>query len=268
MDLTHHEIPTDDTVATGHLRGRASRRGETRTLSGSSRAPSGPHRRGLRALGTIVAVLGLVGLAAGCRVPAPTVRQGLDYGFRTPKQAFGSWRTAVQGNLLVEEYRCFSRHWRATNRVTLLDYGEARDQILEEYPQLRWAVYSARDPEELVRNERAAILVSKIPGPLWFEDRFLLVKLRRQAFWELSVEDSPLRPEFGGQIDQDPFRAGLYYFDESSDRFFVIIDEFSENTDLPDAEVIHLAAAGWEWKIDSFTILAKDELPEEVGTLD
>jgi len=41
-----------------------------------------------------------------CRVPPRTIQQGLDYGFQAPEQAFESWRTTVQGNLLAKEYAC------------------------------------------------------------------------------------------------------------------------------------------------------------------
>ncbi len=210
-------------------------------------------------------VLALVGLAPACRVPSPTVQQGLEYGFRTPKQAFQSWRTAVQGDLLVEEYRCFSRRWRARNGVTLLKYGEARDELLSEVPKLRWSLYRADAPEYLDRKDRSALLVARVPGPLWINDQYLLVTLRRQGFWELSVEDTPLEPEFGDQVD-DPFKSQLFYFDKEGDRFFVIVDDYTAQAEGADPSVIHLVSAGWEWKIDDFTVV--DELPEGIDSIE
>ena len=210
-------------------------------------------------------VLVLVGLAPACRVPSPTVQQGLEYGFRTPKQAFQSWRTAVQGDLLVEEYRCFSRRWRARNGVTLLKYGEARDELLSEVPKLRWSLYRADAPEYLDRKDRSALLVARVPGPLWINDQYLLVTLRRQGFWELSVEDTPLEPEFGDQVD-DPFKSQLFYFDNEGDRFFVIVDDYTAQAEGADPSVIHLVSAGWEWKIDDFTVV--DELPEGIDSIE
>lgn len=218
-----------------------------------------------RPRGAGLLAVALVGLTPACRVPSPTVQQGLEYGFRSPKQAFESWRTAVQGDLLVEEYRCFSRRWRARNGVTLLKYGEARDQLLEETPKLRWALYRADPPEFLDLQEGSALLVSRVPGPFWIDDQYLLVTLRRQGFWELSVEDSPLEPEYGDQVE-DPFRSRLFWFDEEGDRFFVIVDEFGARTGGADPGSIHLATAGWEWKIDDFTVV--DELPEGIESIE
>mgnify|MGYP006932671212 CR=1 FL=1 len=236
---------------------KALRQGAVIGVSGSTTG----HARSWKAL------LGLlvVGLTTACRVPPPTVQQGLEFGFRTPKQAFESWRTAVQGDLLVEEYRCFSRRWRARNGVTLLKYGEARDELLSEVPKLRWALYRADAAEFLDRQERSALLVARVPGPLWVNDQYLLVTLRRQGFWELSVEDTPLEPEFGDQVE-DPFRSQLFWFDKEGDRFFVIVDEFGARTEGADPDSIHLVAAGWEWKIDDFTVV--DELPEGIESIE
>ena len=78
--------------------------------SGLRSALLGRVRRALSGLATGAAVIWL----AGCSVPTPTASQGLDYGFRTPKQAFRSFRTSVQGELLAEEYRCFSSLWRTS----------------------------------------------------------------------------------------------------------------------------------------------------------
>ncbi|MEM9801326.1 MAG: hypothetical protein AAGA20_13445 [Planctomycetota bacterium] len=201
----------------------------------------------------------------GCTVPPPEVQQGLDYGFRTPKQAFESWRTAVQGDLLDREYRCFSSDWRQRNGsggrpVTLNTYALARDQVLEEYPYLRWAVYRAESPEEFGRTDDAALLVSRVPGPFWASDRYLLVRLRKQGFWELTVESAPDTP-FGDHVS-DPVADQVFYFDESTSRFFVIIETSEQVPGLDSAEPVDLATAGWEWKIDDFTIV--DELPEDL----
>ena len=166
--------------------------------------------------------------------------------------------------MLAEEYRCFSRRWRATNGgVTLLKYGEARDQILEQYPHLQWAVHQAEPPEELDRTERKSLLVSRIPGPLWVKDRYLVVRMFKQGFYDLWVEDPPLQPEYGDQVD-DLFSSQLYYYDEDMDRLFVIVSDFSAETGLANADSIALVAAGWEWKIEDFGIFTEDELPTDL----
>ncbi|MEM1449816.1 MAG: hypothetical protein AAF957_02160 [Planctomycetota bacterium] len=147
--------------------------------------------------------------------------------------------------------------------MTLLKYGEARDQILEQYPHLQWAVHQAEPPEELDRTERKSLLVSRIPGPLWVKDRYLVVRMFKQGFYDLWVEDPPLQPEYGDQVD-DLFSSQLYYYDEDMDRLFVIVSDFSAETGLANADSIALVAAGWEWKIEDFGIFTEDELPTDL----
>ena len=250
MDQTHAETTTQK-----RRRWWISKPVETEELSevGVASRRAAPRRPGLAM--TAVAVLGLLGLTVGCKVPSPTVQQGLDYGFRTPKQAFESWRTAVQGDLLAEEYGCFTRLWKAKHGgVSLMAYAEARDQIAEEYPHLQWAIYKAEAPEEHVRTETDSLLVARIPGPLWVKDRYLYVRMRRQGFWELSAEDLPLEP-FAGDEVPDPVRAGIFYADEKGDRFFAIINDFEDQTRSASMDSINLVRAGWEWKILDFKIL-------------
>lgn len=212
-----------------------------------ARASSGRLRLGLW--------LGLLSLVAGCTVPAPTVRQGLDYGFRTPEQTFRAWRTAVQGDLLVEEYKSLSKSWRAKNGgVSLFAYSEARDQVMERYPQLRWALYRAKDPEVIARGERMAILQSRVPGPLWFEDRWLVVRLVREGFWDVWVDADPYQPSDGKTVEDIVDSRNLYFSDErGTPLLYGIVQVKQDGTKWPGD--VGLLQVGWEWKIDDFQIL-------------
>lgn len=202
-------------------------------------------RRALSGLATGAAVIWL----AGCSVPTPTASQGLDYGFRTPKQAFRSFRTAVQGELLAEEYRCFSSLWRRQNGVTsLLRYGEARDELIERIPQLRWAVYRAEDPELLMLRPPWAVVQARIPGPLWFKDRYLAVRLYRQGYWEAFDEQNPDVAASGDTVS-DPWKSGLFGYVDRYDSFRITVDGFSEFTEDTSPEAILEMRAGYEWKI-------------------
>ncbi len=207
----------------------------------------------------------------GCSVPPPTVQQGLDFGFRTPKQAFESWRTAVQGDLLAEEYRCFSRSWKVNSQArTLLKYATARDEILRRYPQLRWAVYQAEDPEIVVAHEYAVLIEAKIPGPLWVKDRYLFAHLIREGFWEAYTEDYPDKPELGN--DYKPADFDVFQYSKRYDSFRVVVDNFSQQGDDVSPEAVLEVGAGWHWKIHDFHILdapwdanSKDRLPSGLG---
>ena len=117
-----------------------------------------------------------VAIVHACRIPSPTVQQGLNYGFRSPEQAYQSWRTALQGDLLEEEYRCFSGTWKAEYGVdTMTAYGLGRDTLFERFPKLRWLLSRAEPPEEVSRSESSVTFQVKVPAPLWFDDRYLLV---------------------------------------------------------------------------------------------
>src|SRR5688572_22097034 len=92
----------------------------------------------------LLGFISVLALLASCRVPPPTIEQVLRLGYLTPEQAYESWRTAIQGNLLVEEYRSLSKDWRKRNGdgvvgVSLFTYSEARDSYLEQYPLARLA---------------------------------------------------------------------------------------------------------------------------------
>lgn len=238
-------------------------------------APSKAARGPLRGLWTALASRvrrTFPGLAAGaavlsltcCQVPEPTIRQGLTYGFRTPKQAFESFRTAVQGDLLAEEYRCFSSIWRRKNGVTsLLRYGEVRDELVARIPQLRWAIYRAKEPELLMLRPPYATLQARIPGPLWLKDRYMAVSFYRQGYWEAYDEGTP-EMATSGDTFRDPWESGLLSYVERYDSFRVTIDEFTEFTEGTAPEAILEVRAGWEWKILNVEVF--DE-PLEAGAI-
>ena len=90
-------------------------------------------------------VLGLTWGSAGClQVPKPCpeqVWQACEAGRGTPETAFEVFRTAVQGNLLVAEYDCFSPEWKAREGLGRA-YLEMRDELLDRGP-FRFALYKA-----------------------------------------------------------------------------------------------------------------------------
>ncbi|MEZ6013689.1 MAG: hypothetical protein R3F49_01130 [Planctomycetota bacterium] len=208
--------------------------------------------------------LGLIVLLVGCTVPAPTVRQGLDYGFRTPEQTFRSWRTAVQGDLLVEEYKTLSKGWRAKNGgASLFAYSEARDTVLEKYPQLRWLLYRAKEPEVVARGERMVLLQSRVPGPLWFSDHWLVVRVVRQGYWDLWVDSDPYQPTYGKQVDDIVDSQNLYYSEKSgTPLLYGIVEVKPKAASWPDD--VSLLEVGWEWKIDDFQIV---DAPLDAGDM-
>ena len=213
----------------------------------------------LARLGGVVCALAL---GAGCRVPAPTVEQGLAYGFHSPQQALESFRTAVQGNLLNQEYRCFSRGWKDRTKVKSINYySEVRDELMARVPQLRWALHHAKDPEVIAEGDRNVLLQCRIPGPLWVKDRYLVFHMRREGFWRAWTDAKPEVATEGNTLP-DPIAAGVLEYVDRYDTFRMNIDEFSLETDDLPPEAIIAAEGGWQWKIEDFNLYNEPTAPE------
>lgn len=198
---------------------------------------------------------------ACCGIPAPTVQQGLNYGFREPDQAYESWRTAFQGDLLVEEYRCFSRGWKQANGVrSLTTYGAGRDALLERVPRLRWLLGRAEPPEEVARTEGSVTFQARVPAPLWYDDRYLLVNVVREAYFEVYPADNPSAPE-AAETFGDPWAARVFDYRADADLFSVGIAPFDELTGGLAPEAVHEIRAGWQWKINEIEVLDDPVVP-------
>ncbi len=228
----------------------------SRRKRGMERASRAPWRR----LASTALVLGL---AAGCRVPAPTLQQGLDYGFNSPQQTLASFRTAVQGNLLDEEFRCFSRAWKnRTNVKSINYYSEVRDELMSRVPQLRWALYRAEDPEVLAQWDRVALLQCRIPGPFWIRDRYLVFRMQREGYWKAWTESTPGKASEGNTVS-DPVEAGVLEYEERYDVVRVNVDDFSYETEDTAFEAILAVQGGWHWKIEDFNVYDEPTNPEQ-----
>ncbi len=159
----------------------------------------------------------------------------------------------------------FSREWRRdTGARTLLIYGEIRDEVLRQVPQLRWALHRAEDPEIIMEWERDVALQSRIPGPLWFKDRWLVVRLHREGFWGIWTEDLPEKASEGLEFP-DPFDEEVFMFFKKLDSFQVHINDYSYATADTAPEAIIKAEAGWQWKIQEFTLRDEPLNPESLG---
>ena len=145
---------------------------------------------------------------------------------------------------------------------SLLVYGEVRDKVLAEVPQIRWAVYQAKDPEVLMLNRPYAVLQALIPGPLWFKDRYLVVSLFRDGYWEAFDEQSPMTPRHGAEFD-DIWKRGIFSYVEKYDSFRVSIDDFTEETRGAAPDAILETRAGFQWKILRFAVFDRPFDPAE-----
>jgi len=213
----------------------------------------------------------VLALSASCRVPPPTLDQVLRLGYLTPEQAYESWRTAVQGELLVEEYGSLSKGWRQRNGngdsrggVSLFAYSEVRDWYLEQYPLARLAFRRAEPPQWIARSADEAILQARIPMPLWYADHWLVVRLVREGFTAVHVADQPEKAMYGARdidlLEREVLSATLDGDRTTLDARIQVPAVTDDGTEWPNDVV--LLQVGWEWKIDHFEVLPEPIAPE------
>lgn len=186
-------------------------------------------------------LLGLcLSLSAGCA--SPDVREELsESGFRTPEQTFETFRAAFLSDLPSLEYLCFSDHFRAANGMSLLNYSEAREILLDSQPFLRFGLGRAEIIENEVLNDRRARL--RIRSESLFHKIDFVCELVREDFYEIWR---------GGELLQDDhlsrFSNAFRTTEQGEDTYaqaYVIL----EDPDL--AGEITEFRVGREWRIDS-----------------
>lgn len=176
----------------------------------------------------------------------------LNYGFEDPRRAFESLVTALQGELLDEEYNCLSGDFRERNGLSNQTYRAFRDEFLERYPRLRWALARARVDEVTRVDTRHALLRAHIPVP-FLEDPVLTLTFVRETFWELAHDGRVLG---GDQAELDPLAEGWLLLDEREPGRPRLWARF----DLPyamtpeDLALDFALAQGTEWHLDDFRI--------------
>lgn len=195
----------------------------------------------------------------------------MQFGYLTPEQAYESWRTAIQGEYLVQEYECLSKDWRLRNgKVSLSTYSEIRDSVLEQNPGLRQGLYRAEKVDLVARTSEMVVFQARIRGPLWIADRWLWVRLVREGFTAVHVEDTPARATFG-ERDVDLLREDVLSAERRGDKTTlvakVIVDTDTDDGTAWPRDVV-LLQVGWRWKVDDFDVVdaplvAEATIPEE-----
>ena len=124
-------------------------------------------------------------MLASC-VGAPTAEDLLAVGFRTPKQALRTFQTALRGDHLDLEYRCWSPGFRRRNGLSQHVYREGRRQLLSDQPWVRWiAKAEVVASEALGPNTHRLVCEVEVA---WIERRFE-IRLVRTGFLELFGDD-------------------------------------------------------------------------------
>ncbi len=199
--------------------------------------------------------LGLAGMTAGCRVPAPKPQAWLQYGFGSPGQAFRSFATCVQGRMLDALYDSLSIDFKERNGLSRTGFGEAWDILEDANPLLRYALYQAtKDPEKLTfrrfTEDRCVVETS-------YRGHALQVLLVRSGYWEVYSED-PAHPERDAEREQDGALVDLFGEDpvagmalredaEADPRLFTY-----SPIPIQGMRTLSSQRSGYEWKVDNF----------------
>ena len=206
--------------------------------------PSG-HRRRERS-GRLLAALGALTLAAACVCPA-SHQELLDTGFQTPRQTFESFQAFLATDLPNEEFRCFSASFRERNGLSLLTYGEGRDELLDSRPWMR-QLAKAEIIGEKMWTQGVHMVDARIAG------RTVRVKLLREDSYEISAGQDLLAD---GYCDWD----ALVRFDSSPRptlRATVAPESDSIYADLSGASRMVIERT---WRIDDLWELEDDDAP-------
>ena len=178
----------------------------------------------------------------GCR--GPDVREELsEAGFRTPEQTFETYRAAFLSDLPQLEYLCFSDGFRRSNGMSLLNYGEAREILLDQQPFLRYGLGRAKILEQHRLDDRRARL--RIRTESLFHRIDFVCDLVREDFYEIWSGGSRLQDDYLNRFSQ-AFRV-TEQGDASYAQAYVALEDPERAGEITEFRV------GREWKIDFLT---------------
>jgi hypothetical protein len=182
--------------------------------------------------------------AGGCRLAPPTPDAWLAVGFRTPRQSFATFQTALRADLPDLEYRTLAQELKAAEGINQLAYRTFREELFGENPWLRYAAEAKVIGESHLAADRVR-LVAQV-DKLGIRRSFT-VDLVREDFYEV-YED--------GELLDDGFAS----FSRSASS--PAAGELALSLPLPfGADVSRLSEArlGREWKIAGFADLPDEE---------
>lgn len=185
-------------------------------------------------------------LAGACRLSPPTAEAWLDVGFRTPRQTFASFQTALRADLPHLEYRCLANELKAREGLNELAYRTFREELFHENPWLKLAAEAEVVAESRPTQDHALLVaeVSKL-----FVQRTFRVELVREEFYELWVE---------GELADDGFANFARNATAETPGQLRVVLPLSPG--LTPAELSE-ARLGREWKIVGFAEVPADDLP-------
>lgn len=200
--------------------------------------------------GTAVIVLGPLIIGFGCIVSPPEPQEvwnAWEEGLSSPLGTIEAFRTAMRGEILVAEYRCFSSDWKSRMGISQVGYREYRDSLLAESPHLIWALSRARTRLKEGPGPNRATVWATFDGPwIEFSVRFQLL---REAYMEVHaagrrVVSEPL-DQTATQVRHDPDQGLLFAW--------IPVEDLSPGQEV---ETFRLET---EWRIDAIELVTESE---------
>ncbi|MDP6739416.1 MAG: hypothetical protein QF404_05300 [Planctomycetota bacterium] len=158
------------------------------------------------------------GLMVACVAPQPSPKQVAGISLGDPQSTFEAFITAHQGGLLGVEYECFSMRLRRKHGLSQHAYREFRDQLLEQEPNLTWALYRARIDELQPLGPRHVHLKAHVDLPALvnlFQDELLIeVDLVLEDRYEVLAGNRTLAAQGGPPEEFDLRASGILALSE------------------------------------------------------
>lgn len=185
---------------------------------------------------TLWGLLGAVLVGAGC-ISAPSAREVLEVGFRSPEQCWRSFQTAVRADEPALEYRCLSQQLIVEQRLSQLLWREARAEFFAPLGT-RWAIAKARPTgPAIIEGDRAELVVEA---------------LGRRARLHFVRED--FRTLYAGEVllvdENAPLNSSSGVQSQGQQRWFYAQVPLPEGSDPSRVSELHM---GREWKLNGIS---------------
>jgi hypothetical protein len=155
--------------------------------------------------------------------------------FETPRHTLASFRAYAGAELYDLEYRCFSHAFTARNKISILNYSEARAQLKRDKPWLFW--FDSQVVADKVLDERQHVLDVQVAG------RTVRVKLVREETFRIWAGEELLAD---GEID---LRRALALVGDPSGRS-TLTASLPIGTRVVDPSQVTRVTLDSAWKID------------------
>ncbi|MDE0904829.1 MAG: hypothetical protein OSB42_09380 [Planctomycetota bacterium] len=205
------------------------------------------NRRTLRA-GAVVLTLGPLFIGSGCLVTPPEpaeVWKAWDQGLSSPLGTFEALRTALRGEILVAEYRCFSSGWKSRNGISQVGYREYRDSLLDLAPHFIWGLSQATVHLEEGTAPHRATIFAEIDT--LFSSTTVRFSLVQEAYMELRAG--------GRRLVSEPLESVALQTRHKEGQLFAWIPL----EDLPPEGEVESFRLETEWRIDDIHLEAKGD---------